>query len=227
MPSNQQDKIDLPLLQVRWVLGGLRPEDLPDYAALALEQGFDGTALRQLAGLVRPTLADLGTLPEKAFTEIGLPPIDTDEAVDLLIARGAPYVTPLIAMLVESFPAFSKRWRSHIASWGGEVAGSYVEMAEFVHFFVEDLYEAGEYDEVRRAFEKLEQLLSGADQEATDLIGFGFFETLQNFASWRPYGNQVFEQFLGSRSKQIWAEIQRIWAGKSSLMDVIRAERES
>lgn len=95
-----------------------------------------------------------------------------------------------------------------------------------VHFIVEDLYETGQYDEVRRAFEKLEQLLSGADQETADLIGFGFFETLQNFASWRPYGNQVFEQFLGSRPKQIWAEIRRIWAGKSSLMDVIRAERE-
>lgn len=152
--------------------------------------------------------------------------MDTDKAVDFLIARGAPYITPTVMVLVESFPAFAKRWRTHIARWGGEPAGSYIEMAAFVDFVVEDLYEKGKHDEVRRAFDKLEELLLGADEATTNLIGLGFFETLQNFASWRPYGNKVFEQFLGPISNQIWGEIQRIWVGKSSLMDVIRAERK-
>src|SRR5262249_24218964 len=82
------DKIDPEVLQARWVLGGIRADELPDQAALALEQGYDGTALRQLAGLVRPTLRDLEALPEKAFADMGRQPMDKDQAVEVLIARG-------------------------------------------------------------------------------------------------------------------------------------------
>src|SRR5262245_19029597 len=219
------EKIDPEVLQARWVLGGISAQELPDKAALALEQGFDGTALRQLAGLVLPTSQDLEALPEKAFADMGLPPIDKDQAVEVLIRRGIPPIAPTMSILVKSFPAFSKRWKDHLAYWAGEPAGSYIDMAEFVHFLVEDLYEAGQHDEVRRAFGVLEELLEVEDANARDLIVLGFFETLQNFASWRPYGNKVFEEFLGQKSAQAWREIQRVWAGKSSLMDVIRAER--
>ena len=100
-------------------------------------------------------------------------------------------------------------------------------MAEFVHFVVEDLYEKGKLDETRRIFQLLEKLLSEADQENRNLIGLGFFETLRNVASWRPNGNKVYEQFFGPVSELIWTELQRMWAGKSSLMDVIRAEQKS
>ena len=99
-------------------------------------------------------------------------------------------------------------------------------MAEFVHFVVEDLYDKNNLDEVRRVFQLMEQLLSGGTEDTRNLIGLGFFETLQNVASWRSYGNQAFEQFLGPASQQIWKEIRRMWVGKSSLADVIRAERE-
>jgi hypothetical protein len=63
-----------------------------------------------------------------------------------------------------------------------------------------------------------------ADQENRNVIGLGFFETLQNVASWRPHGNKAYEQFFGPMSKQIWSELQTMWAGQSNLMDVIRAE---
>ncbi len=99
-------------------------------------------------------------------------------------------------------------------------------MAEFVHFVVEDLYEMGNLDDVRRVFEFMERLLAEGDQETRDLVVLGFFETLQNFASWRPYGNGAFEQFLGPMSRKAWLEIRLAWAGKSSLADVIRAERK-
>jgi hypothetical protein len=100
-------------------------------------------------------------------------------------------------------------------------------MAEFVHFVIEDLYERANLDEMRRVFDCLESLFAEGSQETRDLIGLGFFETLQNVASWRPYGNTVFEPFFGSMSKQVWKDIGRIWQGKSSLMDVIRAERNT
>jgi len=222
-----QKNIDPDVLQAQWVLGGIRAEDLPKHALVALEQGLDGPALRQLAGLVRPTLYDLGNLPEKTFRDLGLQPIDRKQAVAVLKARGIPATTATMIALVESFPTFAKRWEDHIAYWGGEPAGSYNDMAEFVHYVVEDLYEASNVAEVRRVFVTLEDRLATADEEETNVIALGFFETLQNFASWRPYGNAVFEEFMGERSRQVWAGLRIIWAGKSSLMDVIRAELKS
>jgi hypothetical protein len=218
-------KIDPQLLQARWVLGGLLAEDLVEQAILSLEQGFDGPSLRQLAGLMNPSLGDLGLLPERAFADMGLKPCDRDQAVDFLIQRQATLTSQTSCTLVKAFPNFSERWRKHLAHWKGEPAGSYIDMAEFVHFVVEDLYEKAKFDEIRRLFELLEKLFVEGDEATQNLIGLGFFETLQNFASWRPYGNKVFEQFLGPMSEQCWREIQRQWAGKSSLMDVIRSER--
>lgn len=52
-------KFDPELLQARWLLGGIIPEELTDPAGSAFLEGFDGHALRQLAGLTQPTLRDL------------------------------------------------------------------------------------------------------------------------------------------------------------------------
>jgi hypothetical protein len=223
--AEPQDRLDPELLQARWVLGRLDAEELVSGAILALELGFDGTALRQLAGLERPAIKDLGALPERAFVEMGLKPRDKDQVVSLLLARGHTLTSQTICILVEAFPEFSTRWRKHLADWGGEPAGSYNDMATFVHFVVEDLSEKKHTGEVRRAFDLLEKLFVEGDQQTRDLIGVGFLETLRNFASWRPYGNKVFEQFLGPMSARCWKEIERQWAGKSSLMDVVRSEQ--
>ena len=224
--TNPEDKIDPQMLQARWVLGDLGNDELVSQAALALKQGFDGTALRLLAGLVRPDLRAIGDLPEGAFADMGLTPCNRDQAVAFLIARGATLPSLAICALVEAFPDFSERWREHLAYWGGKPAGSYNDMAEFVHFVVEDLYEKGKFDELQRAFQLLEKLFVEGDEATRNLIGLGFFETLQCFASHRPYGSEAFEEFLGPMSKQCWAEIERLWEGKSSLADVIRAERQ-
>jgi hypothetical protein len=158
-------------------------------------------------------------------SKIPVKPCDRDQAATLLVAHGTALTSQTICALVESFPDFSGRWRKHLADCGGEPAGSYIDMAEFVHFIVEDLYEKGQFDETQRAFDLLETLFVVGDQAARDLIGLGFFETLQNFASWRPYGNKVFQRFLGPMSEQCWGEIEGQWAGKSSLMEVLRSER--
>jgi hypothetical protein len=220
-------KLDPQLLQARWVLGRVGAYEWADQASLALEEGFDGTALRQLAGLTNPTEGDLGLLPDRALAEMGLHPSDRERAVSFLVARGAMLTGDTILSLVNAFPAFLPRWRKHLESWAGSPAGQYNDIAEFVHFVVKDLYEKGNLDDLRRVFDCLEKLFVGGDQQTRDLIGVGFFETLQNFASWRPYGNTVFEPFLGPMSKEVWKEISRIWEGKSSLMDVIRAEKNA
>ena len=219
--------IDPELLQARWVLGGIEPEQFVELAVHALEQGFDGIALQQLAGLSRPTSRDLGNLPARIFAEMGLKPIDRDQAVTIPLARGEPRTSPVISSLCKAFPDFSERWKKHIAWWGGNPAGSYNDMAEFVHFAVEDVFEKGRLDETRGIFQLLEKLLVEADQETRNLIGLGFFETLQNVASWRPNGDKVYGKFFGPISEQIWSELQIMWAGKSNLMDVIRADQKT
>jgi hypothetical protein len=221
-PANTRD---WELVQARWVLGGIEPGELVELAVSALERGLDGTALSQLAGLSEPTLGDLGNLPTRMFAELGLKAVGRDEAIALLISRGEPVTHPVISELRRAFPSFSGRWREHVGWWGGKSAGSYNDITEFVHFVVKDLYEAGNVEETRRAFLLLEGLLTGADEEARNLIGLGFFETLQNFASWRPGGNKVYEPFFGPLSRRVWRELQIMWEGKSSLMDVIRAEQ--
>jgi hypothetical protein len=225
--SRFENNLDLELLHAKWVLGGMEPEQLVQLAVSALEHGRDGTALRQLAGLSQPTSRDLGNLPAKAFSEMGLKSIDQNGAVSILLDRGEPSTSPAVSTLRQAFPDFSDRWKKYVVDCGGNSAGSYIDMAEFVHFVVEDVYEKGNLDETRRVFRLLEELLIGADEEARNLIRLGFFETLQNFASWRPGGNKVYEQFFGPMSLQVWSELQEMWAGKSSLMDVIRAEQKT
>jgi hypothetical protein len=225
--SGLGSNLDLELLQARWVLGGIAPEQFVELAVSALEHGFGGTALQQVAGLSRPTSNDLGNLPARVFADLGLKPIDQDEAVALLLARGEPATNPAFSELRKAFPDFGERWKKHVASWGGNPAGSYNDMGEFVHFVIEDLHEKGKLDETHRVFQLVEKLLVESDQKTRDLIGLGFFETLQNVASHRPHGNKVYEQYFGPMSKKVWSELQKMWAGKSSLMDVIRAERKA
>jgi hypothetical protein len=215
---------DPELLQARWVLGDIRPEDLVSHALSALEQGFVGIALQQIAGLDRPTLSDLRDLPERAFADMGLKHMDKQAAIDFLVERSG--FSAIFQSLLIAFPAFSDRWRKHIEWWGGETAGDYMNMSEFVHFVVDDLHETGKIEEVRRAFEFMESRLQESDQGTRDLIGWGFFETLQSVASHRPGGYAEYGQFLGPVSTGVWRRIEKVWAGKSSLMDVIRAERQ-
>ena len=225
--SGSPNDLDPKLLQAKWVLGGIEPEEFVKIAISALQQGIDGTALQQLAGLTQPTARDLGVLPARIFTDMGLQPIDKHEAVSILRSRGEPSTSPVICALVKAFPAFSVRWEKHIEQWKGNPAGSYNDIAEFVMFVVEDLYEKGHVEETRRVFEFMEQLHADGDEDAKTLIQIGFFEGLQNCSSWRPGGKKVYEKFFGPTSMQIWRKLQEIWAGRSSLMDVIRAEQKN
>jgi hypothetical protein len=105
-------------------------------------------------------------------------------------------------------------------------AGWYNDMARFVEFVIEDLYEKKNFNEAGKAFQMLDQHYVDGDDETKNLIALGFLEGMQCVASWRPYGNKVFEQFLPATSMKIWRELQHLWADKSSLADVMRAERK-
>jgi hypothetical protein len=126
--------------------------------------------------------------------------------------------------LVAEFPAFRLRWEKHLDFWKGKPAGNYNDIAEFAHFVVQDLYPSGNTADLQRAFDLMEHWLVNGNQNLRDLVAIGFLEDVQNAASWQTFGRDAFIPFLGPQCRQAWNEIERIWAGKTSLMEVIRAE---
>ena len=81
-------------------------------------------------------------------------------------------------------------------------------------------------EEVQRVFDLMEQWLVNGNQKVCDMVVIGFLEDIQNIASWQPFGKAVFIPFLRPQSRDAWNEIERVWAGKSSLFEVIREERK-
>jgi hypothetical protein len=103
---------------------------------------------------------------------------------------------------------------------------SYLGVAVFAHHLV-DSVRAGHVDELPPAFDVIERLVTEGNEKVRELTTIGLLEDLQNIASWEPSGNRIFRPYLGPASLLAWEEIQEMWRGKSSLMDVIRAEGEA
>lgn len=87
-----------------------------------------------------------------------------------------------------------------------------------------DLFETGDVEGVRPAFNIAEQFLASPLESERNAAALGFLETIQNVASHRKCGMAAFEQFLGAKSQVAWAELIEIWRGKTSLADVVAAE---
>jgi hypothetical protein len=132
----------------------------------------------------------------------------------------------MMPTILEKCPAFAPAWKKHREFWGDEEAGVYNDMAEFAQFVV-DAYERGDIEPVVAAFAVVEHFLANGDQQVRDAAGIGFLEDVRNIASHRPFGFSAFVQWLGPISMQAWSEIEETWRGKSSLADVVRAERRA
>ena len=130
----------------------------------------------------------------------------------------------IMPRLVEEFPGFRSRWEKHLELWKGEPAGGYNDISQFAHFVVEELYPSGQTEEVQRVFDLMEQWLVNGNKKVRDIVVIGFLEDLQNIASWQPFGRAVFIPFLRPQSRDAWNEIERVWAGKISLFEVVREE---
>jgi hypothetical protein len=131
-----------------------------------------------------------------------------------------PEVMPL---LLAACPGFQSAWEEHRPYWNGETPGAYLDVEGFARYIVA-CYERSDTSEFPAAFAAVEKILNEGNQEARDLAGIGVIEDLQTIAS-HSCGGDVFIEWLGPTSRIAWAEIAKMWEGKSSLMDVIRAER--
>ena len=109
---------------------------------------------------------------------------------------------PVISDLVHEFPqlAGSPAWtnfRDHDAQW-----------SEFVRL-VWSFYHQHSYSNVQAAFDLLEGLLDRNEPTIEAWIA-GFLQALQEYASWHCDDREVFREFLGERTRQIWATLDAI-----------------
>jgi hypothetical protein len=87
VPEPIDKLIDPHKLAVLYYFGDLRYWKLPQIAADALEQGYDGNSLRRLAGLVNPVASDISTDDiDSAFTEMGVAAPLTEDYARLVLA---------------------------------------------------------------------------------------------------------------------------------------------
>jgi len=130
----------------------------------------------------------------------------------------------IIPRFLEICADFRKQWEEHLEYWGKDERGMYNDIAEFAHFIV-DSYKDGKTEKFPEVFKQIESYLVNGDEKVKEIISIGLLEDIQNIASHEEHGYEVFEKWLGPVSKKYWKEIEALWQGKSSLADVIRAEK--
>ena len=116
----------------------------------------------------------------------------------------------IMPRVVAEFPAFRSRWEKHLELWKGKPAGHYNDIAQVAHFVVADLYPNGRTEELRRAFDMMEQWLVKGNKNVGDLVALGSLEDVQNIASWQAFGKEVFIPFLGPSSRTISGACLRV-----------------
>jgi len=116
----------------------------------------------------------------------------------------------LISHLLREFPQFRTRWDQH-PKRSAHDAGGYLDLSLFVRFLTDELYEEEDYKRVNAAFDQMEQFLKNGTAEVRELVALGFLETLRTEASWKPYGSDVFIQFLPPESRRVWAKLDAAW----------------
>jgi hypothetical protein len=86
-PSLMKETFNPDSFVAKWYCSKVGPEDMPRFAADALEAGYDGPALRRLAGLIKPTSRDVGDLFRNALLEIGKVKIQSKEQAVFSLSR--------------------------------------------------------------------------------------------------------------------------------------------
>jgi len=130
----------------------------------------------------------------------------------------------IVPLLLKACPTAKDTWQEHLEDWEGEEAGDYNDIAVFAHHIIR-CYEQDKTEEINNAFKTIERLINDGSDEVRAIAVTGFLEDIQNIASYHDFGYKVFEPYLRPTSRQGWYELIELWKGKSSLADVIRAQK--
>jgi hypothetical protein len=133
----------------------------------------------------------------------------------------APDVIPLF---LDACPSFRPVWEEHRAYWGAEEAGGYNDAAEVARHIV-DLAREGQFECFPSLFALIERLIATGTHEVQGLAIVGVLEGVQNIASNTEVEQDVILPWLGPQSRDAWGWLSEIWAGKTTLMEVVRAQR--
>lgn len=129
-----------------------------------------------------------------------------------------------IESLIALCPGISPSWSEHLEFWGDDERGHFNDIS-VVSQFVVDSYQAGRTEWFREVFDQVERLVSNTDEDIRGLAIVGLLENIQNSLSWTDEGYHVFEPWLGPKSLEAWRELEVLWEGKSSLLDLIREQK--
>ena len=91
--------------------GQLPGERLPDVAIAMMLAGFDSQAVRELAGLVKPTIREAGELFEAAIATLGRAPLSEAQAVASLRDRALRRIISGEVTPIDGTADVSRVWR--------------------------------------------------------------------------------------------------------------------
>ena len=100
--------MDLGLIAAEWSLGWYPPEEMPGVACRALGAGFDGPALRELAGCTNATRSNHGVLIERALRELGKEPMSPEDAARLVAGLACRNI---VSGKISPYEGASRLWK--------------------------------------------------------------------------------------------------------------------
>jgi len=127
----------------------------------------------------------------------------------------------MMPQFLAACPAFAPKWEAHLAYWGDDGRGDFIDITELAHFVVESFKEK-KTECFAALFDRAEAFLRTGSLKQREIITIGLLEDIQTIASHQPFGSDAFLPFLGPLSRQAWNDVARQWDGKSSLMDIVR-----
>jgi hypothetical protein len=174
------------LTAAEWYLGSFDPERLPEMAREAIELGFDGKNLAQMATLVKPTKQDVESLVDGALRELGVnAPLSTEEAALWILdsvkeGSGSGKITALnlVGKLLSAFPELEKLYLEEVKSYYG-LPGNYWVIAVILKpVLTEQVTKKEGSNFVRRIAQFFEQVCTSGDNEAVNVLWIEIFEWL-------------------------------------------------
>jgi hypothetical protein len=131
----------------------------------------------------------------------------------------------IVLRFINICPELQKVWDDHLEYWGDDERGDYNDLSVLAHFIV-DRYKEGNIERFDAIFALIEKILNTGNGKEKELITVGLIEDIQTIASNTPDGYRPLERWLGPTSMKAWANIEKLWEGKSSLMYVVREENK-
>lgn len=127
----------------------------------------------------------------------------------------------IIPLFLDATPSFWLVWTEHRAYWDSEEAGRYIDIAECARHLV-DLAREGRTKRFPLVFARVERLIVDGDHAVQGLAIVGLLEGVQNVSLNTNVDPNGFRPWFGPQSRAAWDDLNALWQGKSTLMDVGR-----